>query len=132
MPHLNEIQGLQYVVIDENDPINHIWLLTNVHLASDHLIAQFEPASTEFGERVDQIHSNNDYKVYKDFVFFYVETSVITQISNPLETRLEYSQIKKTVVFEPNPEKTSCLAWIGIVGGAMLWVGVQLFTLLPF
>ncbi|HAD13069.1 MAG TPA: hypothetical protein DCF33_11615 [Saprospirales bacterium] len=132
LTHLKDIQGLQYVVIDEEDPVNHIWLLSDVQFVSDHLVAKFEPASPEFGELIDQINSDKAYKTYKDYVFFYIAASDIPQITNQTETRLEYKLIKKTIVFEPNPGKTSFLAWGVVVGGAMLWVGVQLFTILPF
>lgn len=124
--HLEKIQGLTYVVLDKTDPVNHIWTLRNIRFEKDHLVAGFEPAGTEFGERIDRINVSKDAADYKDFVFIYITPSVIATITDHADNRLDYTQIQKMLVFEPDPARTTLLAWMGIIGGAVLYIYVQL------
>lgn len=124
--HLEKIQGLTYVVLDKEDPVNHIWTLSNIRFETDHLVAVFKPEGTEFGERIDRIYGNQDAAEYQDHVFIYITPSAVATITDHVDNRLDYTQIQKTLVFEPDPAKNVLLAWVGIIGGAGLYVWVQL------
>ncbi|HLP93620.1 MAG TPA: hypothetical protein VK168_06265 [Saprospiraceae bacterium] len=120
--HLQEIQGLQYMVFDVNDPEYNVWALSNVQLFSDHLTARFDHVSEAFSEKIDQTRRDHHYKSLKDFVFIYADSAALAQIQNQAENRLDYGHITKTVVYEPDTTRTSGLACLGILGGAGLYV----------
>jgi hypothetical protein len=121
--HLQEIQGLQYIVFDANDPEYNVWALSNVQFSSDHLVARFDRVSDTFSEKIEQTRRDHRYKSLEDFVFIYADAAALAQIQNQAENSLDYGHINKIIGYEPDTARTSGLACLGILGGAGLYVG---------
>jgi|688.fasta_scaffold835279_1 hypothetical protein len=127
---LQQIQsypGIKYIVIEDVKPLNRIWILSDLEVTEQDLTAYFEPAPEGFGHYIDSINSNQEYRANQDFVYIYVQPAFAQQITDRSRQTLGFSQIKKTVVFEPDQAETNgaiCLGLVGVGGviTAFFWI----------
>ncbi len=126
LPKIQHLKGLEFVLIDSSAPISNVWVLSNPKFEEEALFARLDRASEAFGARIASISTNADRKASQDLVMIYINPSVASTLADTLTTRLEYKNINKIEVFEPDAGKVVGIVLGGITGCALISI-VALF-----
>lgn len=120
LPKVQNLQGLEFVVIDSSAPISNVWVVSNPKFEEEAMYAQFNRASEAFGARIASINTNADRKASQNLVMIYINSSTASSFSDTLATRLDYKNISKIEVFEPDAGKVVGIVLGGIGGCAII------------
>jgi len=120
LPKIKSIKGLEFVLLDTSAPITNVWLLSKTNFEQDALSARLDRASEAFGLRIASINTNGDRKASKDLVLIYINPNVAMSLADTLTTKLDYKDITKIEVFEPDAGKVVGSILIGLGGCAAL------------
>ncbi|HAD13067.1 MAG TPA: hypothetical protein DCF33_11605 [Saprospirales bacterium] len=128
LQHSLQLEGIQYVAMDATQPDSKIWLLSDITTEEQAFTAKFKVAPDGFGEYVQRIKSSRAQKMNRDFVYIYIASGHTEAIQDQLFQRVEFSQIKKIIVFEPDAVENTGAACLG-VGGIALLFGIGYWVL---
>jgi len=115
LPKIQNLKGLQFVLIDVSAPISNVWKLSNPKFEQDVFSARLDRASEAYGTKIASIKKNNDRAAYKDVVLLYLNANKAKDLPDTLSTRISYTDLTKIEVFEADAGKT--------VGGILLGIG---------
>lgn len=120
LPKIQNLKGLEFVLIDSSAPISNVWVLSNPKFEEEALFARLDRASEAFGARIASISTNADRKASQDLVMIYISSTIASSLPDTLTTRLEYKNISKIEVFEPDAGKVVGIVMGGIAGCAII------------
>jgi|GEM_PF-992465 len=123
LPKIAGIEGLQFVLLDASSPVTNVWLISAPKFTKNTLTARLDRASAQVGQQINAIRSSADKRANKDLVLIYLNSTVAKSLPDTLSTQLEYKNIPKIEVFEPDAGKGVLLA-LGVTAGAILTVAV--------
>ncbi|MBL7808745.1 MAG: hypothetical protein JNN28_13075 [Saprospiraceae bacterium] len=121
LQHSLQLEGIQYVAMDATQPGSKIWLLSDITTEDQAFTAKFKVAPEGFGEYVQRIRSSRAQKMNRDFVYIYIASGHTEAIQDQSFQRVEFSHIKKIVVFEPDAAENTGAACMGVWGTALLF-----------
>ncbi len=120
LPKIQNIQGLEFVLLDASAPISNVWLLSHPNFEKEALSARLDHATEAFGQRIVSIRTNGDRKASKDLVLIYITPMAAKALADTMTTRLDYKEITKIEVFEPDAGKVVGTILLGLGGCAAL------------
>ncbi|MBC7775024.1 MAG: hypothetical protein H7246_06250 [Phycisphaerae bacterium] len=120
LPKIQNIQGLEFLLIDASAPISNVWLLSRPKFEQNALSARLDRATEAFGQRIASIRTNGDRKASKDLVLIYITPKTAMALADTLTTRLDYKEITRIEVFEPDAGKVVGTILLGLGGCAAL------------
>ena len=116
---INSLEGLKFVLLDAGSPVTNVWRVSNPKFEQNALTGRLDRASVDLGVQIASVHSNADQQANKDLVLIYLSPVAAKSLPDTLSARLEYKDITRIEVFEPDAGKTIGLA-LGIAGGLAL------------
>ena len=122
-----DIRELEFLVLDGTMPKRQVWVLSNLIIGEQALSARFDRASVPLIRQISDIRSNADLEGNRHRVLIYLRPSAVKISGDTSITRLDYHNVAKIEVFEPDAGKTVGVALAITVGSA---IAVGLITLL--
>ncbi len=114
------LQELRFIVMDPNTPKTNMWLLSNVEVKEKILSARVDRATPTF---VQQFYALNK-KGHRHDVLLHVKPEITNAYGDTLSTHLNFADITKIQVFEPDAGKVVglVLASVVVAGAAFLLI----------
>ncbi len=123
LPKLADIEGLRFILLDASSPVTNVWLISKAKFTTNTLTARLDRAPAELGQRINAIRSSADKRANQNLVLIYLNSKVAKSLPDTMSTQLEYKNITKIEVFEPDAGKAVLLA-LGVTAGAILTVSI--------
>ena len=120
LPKVQDIKGLEFILLDTSAPISNVWLLSRANFEQDALFARIDRASEAFGQRIALISTNAERKASQDLVLIYISPELAMSLADTVTTRIDYKNITKIEVFEPDAGKVIGSILLGLGGCAAI------------
>jgi len=125
LPAIQGIEGLQFVLIGDGEPVPKMWVMSEPKFEQDALSARFDRASEDLALYISTMRKNADYRANKNLVLIYLSPPMAKSLADTTTAQLDYQSIVKIEAFEPNAGQVVSSVLGGIVGGtALLFVAV--------
>ncbi|MBN8679333.1 MAG: hypothetical protein J0M29_13985 [Chitinophagales bacterium] len=118
---LQQFPDIQYVALDANAPEQNIWLLSEVTFDEQSITARFKNAPEGFYDCIDSETFAYAQKANRDFVYFYIHPYYTAEIKDQTVQRIEFTQIKKIIVFEPELIESKEIFCVSFCSGSIVY-----------
>ncbi len=113
-------ENLEFIVINSAAPERDMWVLSATVFQDSALEARFDRASAEFVKKIRSIRTNGDRGANQNKVLVYVNAPVAQAFSDTFTARLDYRDITRIEVFEPDAGKVVATIF-AVLGGIALF-----------